>query len=233
MSATETIRKAMEERKFDQLRTILEHMSNMEFRRMERLIRESILPSLPNDTFWQSLYHLITYRRQAFLSSIMAVEQLAKNGTLDFDNEHVEQLYRHLTTESPEAIDKLASMALPLLQTEEQIEQMFRCLHIDSPRKCIALLLKSESPQSYYALFKSLKHIPEQQELVRKCCIYIMKRNNDMAFNMAAILRSYFGISDLRSNLSLRIEPYEHSLLDRSYDTFLSFLHGKRPTVNL
>ncbi len=233
MSTRETIRTAMEERRFDHLLTILGHMSNMEFRRAERMIREDILPELSNEIFWESLHHLITYRRQAFLSSAMAVERLANNGALDFDCEHVRLLYEYLAATSPESIDKLQNIILPKLQTEQQIEGMFRCFHTDDPRKRIALLLKSESAPTYFVLFKSLKHIPDHQELVRKCCIYIMKRNNDMAFNMAAILRSYFGITELKSSLSLRIEPYEHSLLERSYDTFLNFLNGKRPTVNL
>ncbi len=232
-SNRDTIRQTLEEGRFDQLRTILGHMSNMEFRRMERVVREDILPSLPNEKFWTALRHLIIYRRQAFLSSIMAVERLAKEKTLDFDNEDARQLYGHLVTTCPEAIDKLQSMALPLLHTEEQIDGLFRCFHTDDPRKRTALLLKAESPLTYYVLFKNLRQIPDHQELVRKCSVYIMKRNNDMAFNMASIMRSYFGISDLRSNLSLHIEPYEHSLLDRSYETFLNFLHGKKPTVNL
>jgi hypothetical protein len=58
-----------------------------------------------------------------------------------------------------------------------------------------------------------------------------MKRNNDMAFNMASIMRTYFGIDDLKSHLSLRIEPYELNLIDRSYETFFDFLNGKRPKV--
>ena len=119
--------------------------------------------------------------------------------------------------------------------TEQFVRDHKSCLGITrpsyEPRSRIAILLKSESPIAYYVLFNSLKHLPEHQALVRKCCVYIMKRNNDMAYNMVSILRCYFGITDLRSQLSLRIEPYELSLVDRSYQTFLDFLNGKRPKV--
>ena len=232
MSTNEAIRTAIEAHDHEKLHSILRRLTNMEFKRTEQSVRESILPALPNDLFWESLLALVKFRRQAFISGIMAVEKLAKKGTLDFECMEAQAFSEHLRTCCPDSIDKLVSMALPKMQTEVQTDELFHCFKVDNPRTRIALLLKSESPLAYYVLFKSLKHIPDQKDIVRKSCIYIMKRNNDMAFNMASILRTYFGIDDLKSQLSLRIEPYELNLIDRSYETFLDFLNGKRPKVN-
>lgn len=231
MTTSEAIREAIEAHDHEQLHRILERLTNMEFKRTEQSVRESLLPSLSNGLFWEALLGLIKFRRQAFISGIMAVETLAKKGTLDFECEEAIALSEYMHTCCPESIDKLVSMALPKMQTEAQADGLFQCFHVDNPRTRIAHLLKSESPLAYYVLFKSLKHIPDQKDIVRKSCIYIMKRNNDMAFNMVSILRTYFGIDDLKSRLSLRIEPYEMPLIERSYETFQDFLYGKRPKV--
>ncbi len=231
MLTREVIKEVVNECDKERLYAILGRLSNMEFKRSERMLREEVLSDLSNDKFWEVLYYLVTYRRQAFLSSVMAVGRLAKIGELSFDCEYAKRLYQYLADASPEAIGKLVSMALPLLCTEEQFDELFVCFHVDDPRDRIALLLRSESPLVYFVLFKNLKQIPDHQDLVRKCCVYIMKRDNDMAFNMASIMRSYFGISELKSNFSLRIEPYELCLIDRSYETFQTFLNGKRPVI--
>lgn len=231
MSTTEAIRAAVEAHDQGQLHCILGRLTNMEFKRAEQSVREHLLPSLPNKLFWEALLGLIRFRRQAFMSGIMGVEKLAANGTLDFHCEEAQALSEHVRTVCPEAVDKLVSMALPKMQTEEQAEALFQCFRIDNPRTRIAHLLKSDSPLAYYILFKSLRHIPDQKDIVRKSCIYIMKRNDDMAFNMVSILRTYFGIDDLKSRLSLHIEPYELNLIDRSYETFKDFLYGKRPKM--
>ena len=231
MSTRDVIKTVVAERNWDTLRSILANMTNMEFKRAETLMREDVLPELPNDLMWETLYNLILYRRQAFITCIMATQKLARDGALSFDAPFAKTLSDHLHQSAPDSVSKIVSIALPCLVTETQIKQLFECFRIDEPRSRIAILLKSESPIAYYVLFNSLKHLPEHQALVRKCCIYIMKRNNDMAYNMVSILRCYFGITDLRSQLSLRIEPYELSLVDRSYQTFLDFLNGKRPKV--
>lgn len=231
MTTIEALRTAIEKRNQELVHSTLARLTNMELKRTEQSVRESLLPSLPNELFWEAMLALVKFRRQAFISGIMAVETLAKNGTLDFECEEAIALSEYMHTCCPESIDKLVSMALPKMQTEMQMDGLFQCFRVDNPRTRIALLLKSESPLAYYVLFKSLKHIPDQKDIVRKCCIYIMKRNNDMAFNMASIMRTYFGIDDLKSHLSLRIEPYELNLIDRSYETFFDFLNGKRPKV--
>ena len=52
-----------------------------------------------------------------------------------------------------------------------------------------------------------------------------------MAFNMASILRGYFGIEQINMNFSLRIEPYELNYIDKSFANFNNFLNGRRPVL--
>lgn len=226
----ERVVRLVEMRDWEGLAQLMDSLSNMEFRRLERVVREEVLTRLTNGLFWETLLHIIIYKRAAFLSGIIAVEHLAKDGTLDFRNEHARRLYEHLRTTSPDSVVKLGNMAAPLMQTEGQTEEMFRAFHIDNEVTRLSILLKVNSPLAYYLIFKTLKQV-EDKVIARKCCMVIIKRGDDKAFNMASLIKTYFGLDDLPARFSLTIEPYELSHIDKDFDTFLHVLHGKRPRI--
>lgn len=222
---------AILEGNWQQVTNSLNSMSNMEFRRAESYIRTTILPTLPNDTFWDTLFHLIEYRRQAFLSGIIAIEHLIKDGTLDFSCNSALKLAQLLHNKHPEAANKIINIALPLLKTEGQIDSLLNTFAPNDENAHIAALLKVESPLTYYKLFTTLCHLPEGKQLALRCTQFIMKHDNDMAFNMAAIMKAYFGLDELHARFSLRIEPYELSKLDSGSDAFYHLLTGRRPKL--
>ena len=212
---------------------MLRSMSNLEFRRAETFIRNTILPTLPNDRLWEALDRLIRYRRQAFLSGLLAIKNLAKEGTLTIDCKGARCLSDFLRSEHPDSLQKVLNLTLPLLHTEEQIEELFNVFDTHSETARIAALLKVESPLCYYVLFMHLRRMPERNKFASQCARYIMKRGNDMAYNMAAIMKVYFGLDDIVGRFSLHIEPYELSVLDSGREAFYHFLNGRRPNVAL
>ncbi len=217
-------------RNWDCALAMLGRLNNSQFRKMEKSVREQVLPQLDNDLFWETLSHLITYRRQAFISGIVAAEHLITNATLDFRNPHVEALARHLAETKPESLHKLCNMLLPLLRSEQQVNAMFRAFHVESAEARLAILLRANSPLSYYIIFKTLKECDEKM-VARRCCQALMRRHDDMAYNAVCIIKAYFGVDDLPGRFSLKIEQYELSHLDRNYETFIRVLYGKRPQL--
>ena len=212
------------------LERMLGSLSNMEFRRMERVMREEALTELENDLFWETLLHLIIYKRAAFLSGVTAVGHLADDGTLDFGVEAVQRLHEHLKATHGESLVKLCNMMIPLLKTEEQVMGMLESLHIEEEVTRLSILLKDDSPLSYFLIFKTLK-MAEDRTVARKCCMALMKRLDDRAFNAVCLIKAYFGLDDLPGRFSLTIEQYELSHIDRNYDTFVHVLNGKRPRI--
>lgn len=209
---------------------MLRGLSNMEFRRMERVMREEVLTKLENELFWETLLHLIIYKRAAFLSGVTAVGHLADDGTLDFGVGAVRQLHEHLKATHGESLVKLCNMMMPLLKTEEQVMGMLESLHIEEEVTRLSILLKDDSPLSYFLIFKTLK-MAEDRTVARKCCMALMKRLDDRAFNAVCLIKAYFGLDDLPGRFSLTIEQYELSHIDRNYDTFVHVLNGKRPRI--
>ena len=215
---------------WDGLTQMLKNLSNMELRRMERVMREEVLPTLENDLFWETLLCAIQFKRSAFISGVTSVRHLVKDGTLDFSTEGVAQLYEHLEATNAESVVKLCNMMLPELQTESQVKGMFEAFHVENEVTQLAILLKAEHDLSYYLIFKTLKLI-EDKVVARKCCMALVKRQDDRAFNAVCLIKAYFGLDDLPARFSLTIEQYELSHIDRDFDTFVHILNGKRPKL--
>ena len=230
MANKERVTQLISTRDWDGLTQMLGNLSNMELRRMERVMREEVLTGLENDLFWETLLHLIIFKRAAFISGVTAVTHLAKDGTLDFEVESVGRLCEHLKATNQESLVKMCNMMVPELRTEAQVMGMFEAFHVENEVTRLAVLLKAEHDLSYYLIFKTLKLI-EDKLVARKCCVALMKRQDDRAFNAVCLIKAYFGLDDLPARFSLTIEQYELSHIDRDYNTFIHVLNGKRPRI--
>ena len=230
MTHKERLEQLIGTRDWEGLTQMLGNLSNMELRRMERVMREEVLTGLENDLFWETLLHLIIFKRAAFISGVTAVTHLAKDGTLDFEVKSVDRLCEHLKATNQESLVKMCNMMVPELRTEAQVMGMFEAFHVENEVTRLAVLLKAEHDLSYYLIFKTLKLI-EDKLVARKCCVALMKRQDDRAFNAVCLIKAYFGLDDLPARFSLTIEQYELSHIDRDYNTFIHVLNGKRPRI--
>ncbi len=230
MTHKERLEQLIGTRDWEGLMQMLGNLSNMELRRMERVMREEVLTGLENDLFWETLLHLIIFKRAAFISGVTALTHLVKDGTLDFEVESVGRLCEHLKATNQESLVKMCNMMVPELRTEVQVMGMFEAFHVENEVTRLAVLLKAEHDLSYYLIFKTLKLI-EDKLVARKCCVALMKRQDDRAFNAVCLIKAYFGLDDLPARFSLTIEQYELSHIDRDYNTFIHVLNGKRPRI--
>ena len=79
---------------------------------------------------------------------------------------------------------------LPALQTEVQVMGLWSAFHVENEVTRLTMLLKVDSPLSYYLIFKTLKLI-EDKVVARKCCMSLIKRQDDRAFNAVCIIKAY------------------------------------------
>ncbi|MCQ2258655.1 MAG: hypothetical protein MJZ41_11805 [Bacteroidaceae bacterium] len=230
MTRKEQALRHIDNKDWESMHLMLQHLSSSELKKMELVLRNDVLTNLCNDIFWETLLHLIIFRRQAFISCVIAADHLVKDGTLTFDNEHTEAIYQHLSETNKESLAKICNMMMPLLNTEQLILSMLSAFHIDSETTRLSVLLKAQTPIAYFILFKELRMI-DDNSLVRKCYTIILKRSNDMAYNMCCLLKTYFALDDMPQRFSLSIEQYELSHIERDYCTFCHILTGKRPKI--
>ena len=228
MTLKEQIEIVVSRKDWVRLEQTLRRMSNAEFRRVQPVVRNEILPHLTNEDFWEAFSHFLAFRPQAFLSCIHCISGLAENGTLNLNNPHVTAIGNQLDERQRQ---KLVGMALTYLPTEQTVRQLFEAMHIDSIDTRLSLLIRESSPLAYYLLFKTLKEMPDNHGKCVGCCLQIMKKQDDLSYNMASILRTYFGLSEIRGQLSLKVEQYELSYLEQSFDKFRFVLEGRRPVI--
>ncbi len=219
------------QRNWDSLYSRFDRMSNSEFRRVQQMVRVQILPHLSADLFWDAYLHLLVYRRQSFLSSIMAIHHLAHAGQLTFDCPEALATSSWLRANSPDSVVKVLRMAVPELASSEQIQACFQWLDFSDSREIASILVHETSAHAYHALFTMLKHDDGNMPLLRSVFVNLLRKGDDMSFNMASILRAYFDIKDINCTLSLQIEPYELSYIDQSADNFMHVLKGKQPKM--
>lgn len=213
------------------LKSTFSHLTNAEFRKTEVIMRDQIMPSLSNDDFWDAYTHLLIYRRQSFLTCILSIGKLSQTGELNLHCMNAAKLVDWLNVNSPESKAKIVRMAVPLLTSASQIKDLFSLFGFDNERERVAILVKETTPDAYYLLFDTLKHAPENRSLLTSVCIALIQKGDDLSFNMASILKSYFDLDTIKSNFSLHIEAYELSYIDKSYDNFVRVLTGKRPSL--
>ena len=223
------ISKYIESRDWEGLSLQLSRMSNSEFRRTETTIR-TYMQSLDNALFWEAWQHLLEYRHQAFLACVLSVRHLAKNNKIDFKSEEAQRCAAWIIKYHSDEVVKILRMAIPLLCTETQISEMFNLFGIDDEESWISILIREETPLSYYMLFRALQKA-DDPALSRAVFLNIIKRNTDISFNMSSIIKTYFGLDDVKSHFAQLVQPYELSHITRSYDNFYYYLMGKQPTI--
>jgi len=231
MTILELTYKAIEGHDWTALQLLLSRMNILDYRKIQTELRTKILPKKENDEFWETYYHLITFKKQSFIATIVAIENLAKDEKLDYNNEHVKQISLYLHNEHPESILSIINLMLPLLKNEKQVNDTFDTFGLDDRTRTACILKQLTNELMYYCLFTYLKQMQDNKELIQKCCIYIMKKDNDIALNMVCILKEYFGLSKVRCPKTLNIEPFELSYIDRDKDAFMNVLHGKKPKL--
>jgi hypothetical protein len=47
-----------------------------------------------------------------------------------------------------------------------------------------------------------------------------MKRGDGLSFNLASLIKAYFGLDELKGTFSLRLKPYELARIESSYKAF-------------
>ncbi|EJX01399.1 hypothetical protein EVA_10491 [gut metagenome] len=209
----------------DALLTQLNQLSAADFRTAGYLLANSLLPAYPH-LFWDFFLHIVPLRPKAFLVTFLkaATELYRKDPErLDFD------ALRIYATKYANPIDtrKCLENLLPVLASVAELEQLLQLFTPLTPAVQTAQLLKAGTPPCYFLLFRHLQHTDESKDSLRTYCIYLMKRGNSIAFNMAVILQTFFDLPPLPGSFSLNLEPYELSRLNESFESFNKVLMGK------
>ncbi len=203
------------------MRDLLDRLSVAEFRTAGLLLAEDVLPRLTPENFWECFGEIATKNTKAHLMTFLKAAK--SNGACESTRHPA--LRAFLENEAT-AIDKkktLEALLPHLTRTTDAMELLSRC-SASSPRERCEILLKSITPISFWLLFREAQHMEDDHASLRNICLQLMKRGDKLSFNLACIIQQYFGLSNLPGTFSLRLQAYELSRLNESFENFKSIL---------
>ena len=71
-----------------------------------------------------------------------------------------------------------------------------------------------------FVLLRALCYEEHDRDFLITTCRQVMKRGDNLSFNLASLLRTYFDLPEVKGTFSLALQPYELSRLDTDFDVF-------------
>ena len=207
--------------KAESLRDYLASLRNADFRLAgqilaDRQLWEHLPEATANTMFWHYAAVLVAANNRAYLGtmlkaatatkSLMPTVEFAATCTTDIDKK------------------KVLEALLPTQKTPSDVNAMLQMFGFDSAAATENILFKIGTPVCYFVLFNLLKQYEDRHDYLRRICIELIRKCDKYSFNLACIIKEYFGLAELPGTFSLSLQPYELSRLDANYDTFLSII---------
>lgn len=216
------LRRLFDASDWDALITYLEGLSHSHFRTAGYLLGERLLTDVPADTFWEVATRLILWHPKAFtVTMAKAARVRLVGGTLSLADDGILRLSQALRGDGHQTDrEKLLMQWLPAVRQPATMESLFTLFGVDCPRRRIEFLLRTDGLTAAYILLRTLRFEEHDRQYLCGVCRNLIRRADNLSFNVASLLRTYFDLNDVRGVFSLKIEPYELSRLDTDFDTF-------------
>ena len=196
----------------------LDSSSRSEQRTAGYMLGERLLLDGPVDVYWRMTTSLFRYDSRAYLVTLMKTFLLRmKRGTASLSDEAFGRMAAEFNDVERQ---KVALLLLPDMQTPKQVEQLFSVLEIAKGREQMVYLVRIDTLPCLFLLLRSLRYIEHDRAEVLQVARQLMKRGTGGSFNLASIIKVAFGLDELSGTFSLRLQPYQISRLEQSYEAF-------------
>lgn len=117
-------------------------------------------------------------------------------------------------------LSKTIEALLPRQATPEAVEHLFACLEVFAPQDRADYLLRNLTWPAAYILFQSMRKMESERGWLLSLCRRLIKDGTAIGWTLASLARTYFDLPELRGTFSLKLEPYQLSRIENSYDAF-------------
>lgn len=204
-------------------------LSNAQFRRASAELGERILTEVDTDCFWSVFRALMLHDRRAYLGTLLkALSARLTSAPRSVGNGGEasgilwDGTFAELCTEMTETDRRKVLFAiLPLMPSPADAERLLRLCGLHESSTWIPFLLQVRTAPCAFLLLKALRYVEHDRALLIRTCHFLMKAGDALSFNLAALLRTYFALEEVRGTFSLSLKPYQLARIEQSYDAFL------------
>lgn len=196
---------------------LLDSLSHSQFRTAVYMIGERYALELSKDAFWRLFATLLQKDSKAFLVVMLkALSERMGKGTASVTDDGFAYLCSLMNELDRQ---KTLQFLLPYLRDDEQVRELFQCFSMEA-NEWIPYLIKVNTLPCAFVLFSSLRYIEHERDYLVRIAYYLMKRGDGLSFNLASLMKAYFGLEELKGTFSLQLKPFELARLETSYKAF-------------
>lgn len=210
------LRTLVDGRQWSLIPPYLDGLSNSLFRTAGYMLGETLMPQLSDVEFWELASQLIVYKPKAFLVTLL------KSWVSSMNIRSLTPIPSFFSTLKGREEDqrKTLQVLLPSLKDPLLIEELMQTMGATSIHFRINTFLRTITPATSFLLLKALHEVEDDRSLLVRTTYYLIKQGDDLSFNLASLLRTYFGLEEVKGTFSLRLQPFELSRLAADYSAF-------------
>ena len=107
-----------------------------------------------------------------------------------------------------------------LVKEEKEFALIWKMFGVYEAEERIDFLMLGTTYVLYYEVFKECKRLQDSHDYLRKLCYVLIRKGDNLSFNLASIICTYFGINGVSAMFSLNIEPYKLNYIESSRHNF-------------
>ncbi len=208
------------------LLSLLDSLTNSERRTAGYLLAEEVLPVVSPANFWQLFAAVVPADTKAYLVTFLkaAVTLCGAEGFTVRDDSL--KSFAAIATHVDRV--KVLETLLPALTRADEAAALLDLFAGDDVELRLGSLLRAGTPLAYYMMFCALRQHENNHELLRHYAALLIRRGDQLSFNMASVIRCYFGVEGIPGTFSMQLPPYMQSRLDGGPELFIKTIKNGR-----
>ncbi len=204
---------------------MLEQLPHSAFRTAGYILAEDLLPALRDGSAFMDFFlRLVPQSPKAYLGTFLrAAVRLHAGGVLSLSDSR----WADFATKAS-SIDsrKLLDTFLPLAETVQEIVFLLKTFCAPTLEAQGPFLLKAGTAVSYCHLFHLLRLAEGDDSTLKHYYVLLLRKGDQRSYNMASIIRVYFGLSNLPGNFSLQLKPYQLGRIEDSPQQLIDLIES-------
>ena len=199
----------------------LDTLSNARFRTAGYVLCERTMQHCATNMFWALGEALVAYNSRAFLVTVLKafLTRRSQSADVSIDDEGFRAFCCHIQ-HNDEDCRKVLQNILPVLEEPVEMRQLFSLLGMSDQAQWIPFLLKCRTLPSYFLLFNSLHFIEHDTDKLERIAYYLIRSGDTLSFNLASLVKAYFGLTHVKGTFSLNLKAYELARIASNYGVF-------------